>query len=273
VKMAGYWRRIVAIRRSIRAARKVANDFVRRSGAYVWRRLMFRTTVIAITGSVGKTTATECLGAILSTVAPTRKTPKGLNDKRGVVGTVWAIRPWHRFAVIEVGTDRAGMIASTGRIVKPHIAVVLSVARTHTNNFKTLENTAAEKAQLLKYLPRGGTAILNGDDPHVRAMAQGCRAKVVFFGQTPDCQVRALDPSSTWPDRLTLNVQSGATRVHVRTQLVGTHWTSSVIAALAAAEQCGMPLEAAAGAVTRVLPFTARHAPHQIAEWRDADAR
>jgi UDP-N-acetylmuramoyl-tripeptide--D-alanyl-D-alanine ligase len=229
--------------------------------AYVWRRLMFRTTVIAITGSVGKTTTKECLSAILSTVAPTHQTANNWNDTRGVPRTVWAMRPWHRFAVIEVGTDRPGMIASSARIVKPHVAVVLSIARTHTNVFKALENTAAEKGRLLSYLPRGGTAILNGDDPHVRAMAQQCRANVVFFGRTPDCQLRALSVSSTWPDRLSMDVQSGSTRLHARTNLVGTHWASSVMAALATAEQCGMSLAAAVQAIAGVQPFAARMQP------------
>jgi UDP-N-acetylmuramoyl-tripeptide--D-alanyl-D-alanine ligase len=171
------------------------------------------------------------------------------------------LRPWHRFAIIEIGTDHPGMIARSARLVKPHLAVVLSVARTHTNVFRTLESTAAEKAQLLRFLPRSGTAILNGDDPLVRAMARHCPAEVVMFGRTPDCRFRALDVRSAWPDRLALDVQSGSTRVRVPTRLVGTHWASSVLATLATAERCGMSLADAAQAVASVHPFVGRMQP------------
>jgi UDP-N-acetylmuramoyl-tripeptide--D-alanyl-D-alanine ligase len=222
---------------------------------------MLRTTVIAITGSVGKTTAKECLAAILSARAKTTKTLHNRNDDLGVPRTVRAIRPWHRFAVIEVGTDGLGMIARSARLVRPDVAIVLSVAHTHTNVFSTLEDTAAEKAQLLVHLKRRGLAILNGDDPRVRGMADQCKARVVFFGQGEDCSVVADDVRSAWPERLRFSVRAGPEVLPVQTQLVGTHWAPSVIAALTAARACGVPLVDAVRSVRNVAPFTARMQP------------
>lgn len=230
---------------------------------YIWRRLMLRTKVIAITGSVGKTTAKECLAAILSAHATTIKTLHNRNDEFGVPSTIRAIRPWHRFAVIEVGTATRGLVARSARLVKPDIAIVLGVARTHTNVFPTLEDTAAEKAQLLAHLSRRGLAILNGDDALVRRMAERSPARNVFFGQSQDndVDVVAENVRSSWPERLRFDIRSGAESLPVQTQLVGTHWVPSVLAALTAAEACGVPLATAIRTVGNVAPFTARMQP------------
>lgn len=229
--------------------------------AFVWRRLMLRTTVVAVTGSVGKTTARECLAAILATRGPTLATRNNENDAFGVPRTVLAMRPWHRHAVIEISADKPGQIESLSRLVRPDVAVVLAVAGTHRNVFPTLEDTAAEKAKLLKHLARGGIAVLNGDDVRVRAMADRFRESVVMFGAGPDCEVRASDVRSLWPRRLTLLVRSGRLSVPVRTNLVGTHWLNSVTAAIAAAQVCGVGLEEAARALTRVDPPAGRMQP------------
>lgn len=143
--------------------------------AYIWRRLLFRTTFIAVTGSLGKTTTKECIGAILSAHFPTAKTVRNQNDRSGIPRTIFRVRPWHRFAVIEVGTDRPGSMVRYARLVKPHLAVVLTVAGTHTKSFSTLDEAAAEKAKIVEALRRGGLAILNAEDPRVREMGANAR--------------------------------------------------------------------------------------------------
>src|SRR5258708_28246734 len=85
---------------------KVALMYV---AAFVWRRLLFRTTFIAITGSVGKTTAKECLAAILASHGPTLATFANQNDFSGVPKTLLRVRPKHRFAVVEVAGNGFGL--------------------------------------------------------------------------------------------------------------------------------------------------------------------
>jgi len=229
--------------------------------AYLWRRLMVRTTVIAVAGSVGKTTAKECLAAVLSDWARTLKTRNNENDAHGVPRTLLAIRPWHRFAVVEVGVGGPGDMKRLARMVRPDIAIVLSVANTHTNNFRTLEATAAEKAQLLTFLTRRGTAILNADDERVRSMAAGCRGSVLLFGQSAECDFRAEEIASRWPERLSFSVRHQDGVTPVRTLLVGTHWVGSVLAGLAAGAACGIPVAAFAERIAKVPPFAARMQP------------
>jgi UDP-N-acetylmuramoyl-tripeptide--D-alanyl-D-alanine ligase len=229
--------------------------------AYLWRRLLVRTTVIAVTGSVGKTTAKECTAAIFSTVARTAKTRYNQNDRYGVPRTILRLRPWDRFAVVEVATDRPGLMRRSAALVRPDIAVVLTIARTHTRFFSSLEASAAEKARLLAVVPRRGLAILNADDPHVRAMATGCRCRVRTFGRSPQADVRADEIASAWPSRLTFRAHTQSATHAVTTRLVGEHWVTSVLAALATAVSCGIALRQAADAVARVEPFNGRMQP------------
>ena len=253
--MNGGVRRYVA-RRLRRRRRRAMSHF-----AYLWRRLMFGTTVIAVVGSLGKTTAKECLAAILSTEGPTSKTPHNQNDYFGVPGAILALRPWHRYAVIEIGTSRPGQIEALSRLVKPNVAIVLAIARTHTNVFPALEDTSAEKERVLERMARGGTAVLNADDVHVRGMAKRCRKRVITFGASEGCDVRASELRSVWPQRLSLSVRSGRLDVSISTRLVGTHWANSVMAAVAAAQACGVSLERSARALARVEPFAGRMQP------------
>ena len=229
--------------------------------AYLWRRLLMRTTFIAITGSVAKTTCKECVAAILSAHSPTAKTLNNQNEFHGVPRTILRVRPWHRYAVVEVATDRPGMIIRSARLLRPEIAIVLGVAGTHTRVFPTLDDTAAEKARLLEVLPPGGLAILNADDPRVLRMAAGARYRVKTFGHSAGADLRTAAVSSKWPARLSLRVRTESGTQTVQTSLVGEHWAHSVLAALLAAEACGIPLAAAAREIKRVRPFMARMQP------------
>ena len=229
--------------------------------AYIWRRLLFRTTFIAITGSVGKTTTKECIAAIFSAHFRTAKTLYNQNDFHGVPRTILRVRPWHRFAVVEIGTGRRGMVRTLARLVRPHIAIVLAVARTHTNFFKTLDETAREKAQILETLSPEGLAILNADDPRVGKMRDSCECRAKTFGLSPGLDLWADEVSSKWPDRLTLRVRTQSETQWVKTNLVGIHWANSVLAALLTARACGIALKVAAAELEQVNPFTARMQP------------
>ncbi|MGD0015406.1 MAG: Mur ligase family protein [Bryobacteraceae bacterium] len=229
--------------------------------AFLWRRLMRRTTFIAVTGSVGKTTATECLAGVLSARFPTNATQHGDNGRGGVAATILRTRLQHRFTVIEVGTKKPGALKRAAWLIRPDVVVVLVVAGVHTDNFSTLEDIAREKSQLMSRLRPQGSAVLNGDDPRVAAMAARCRGKVLTFGRSPQFDVWASEVSSRWPGRLSFQVHRGAESRMVNTKLVGEHWITSALAALATALCCGMDLETAASALEQVEPSRGRMEP------------
>ncbi len=238
--------------------------------AYVWRRLMFRTTFIAITGSVGKTTTKALLTAILSTQGSTIGNDVRGNTTKRIIRTIFSVRFWHRFAVIEIGTQSPGWIGRSAWLVQPDIAVILNVARTHSRSFPTLDDTASEKRSLLRYLRRNGDAVLNRDDPRVAEMAEVLRARavcstVIWFGCEPGVAVQGSAVSSHWPDDpLSLTISVGSESYRAKTRLVGEHWKTSVLAAVAAALQCGVPLQQAITALAGVKPQPGRLAPKTL---------
>jgi UDP-N-acetylmuramoyl-tripeptide--D-alanyl-D-alanine ligase len=232
--------------------------------ALLWRRLLVRTRIVAVTGSLGKTTAKEMLAAILSAEGRTLANAGTSNRTIDVATLILRARPWHRYVVVEIGTDSPGWIARSTLIARPDVAVVLNVGRTHTNRFRTLEDTAREKAELLGRLGRRGVAILNADDPRVAGMGEGKPFRVVRFGQGEAAGVRAREINACWPERLSLTLESGGVRQRVSTRLVGRHWANSVVAAAAAALECGVPLDRIAAAMSRVEPFTGRLDPRTL---------
>ena len=232
--------------------------------AFVWRRLLVRTTFIAITGSLGKTTAKECLAAILMAGAPTVKTNHNRNGGAGLCLSILRVRPWHRFAVLEVAGAAPGMMRRAAWLVRPDVAIVLNVLRTHTTVFQDLEQHAAEKARLVEALGPDGLAVLNGDEPRVSAMASRARCRVRFFGTSPGLSLWADGVGARWPQRLSFQAHAGAEAQTVVTQLVGTHWLPAVLASLTTARECGMGLRDAAEALRDVEPFPGRLRPLRL---------
>ena len=229
--------------------------------AFLWRLLLFRTTFIAITGSVGKTTAKECLAAILSSRYPTAYTFANQNGDWGVPRCILRVRPWHRYAVIEVATGGPGQIRRSVRLVRPHIALILSVRLVHLQGFSSLESIAKEKASLLSGLRPGGLAVMNGDDPQVAAMSIPAGIRTLWFGSSPTFEYSVSNVSSRWPERLTFQFTWDGQSYPVRTRLVGTHWTPSVAGAIAAALACGWDPNMAAVAVEKTEPTQGRLRP------------
>ncbi len=229
--------------------------------AFLWRRLLFRTTIVAVAGSVGKTTTKELIAAVLAQRGRTYRTIANQNGGILIPLNVLRIRPWHRFAVIETSGVPLGVMQRTSRLLRPDIGVMLTLARTHTDIYPTLEDTAREKSKLFDHLSPRGIGLLNGDDPLVAAMAEKLPGRGSLFGTSDACALRAANVTSNWPQRLQFDAIAGGEQVPVRTRLVGEHWLPSVLAALAVGRQVGIPPRAAAEAISTVEPFRARLQP------------
>ena len=222
---------------------------------------MFRTFFVAVTGSLGKTTSSRSIATVLSARYSTNATRDGDNSRIGLAKSILRTRWRHRLSVIEIGTKLPGALRRGAWQVNPDAVVVLNVARCHTDNFPTLDDIAAEKASLLSRLGPRGVAILNGDDPRVRAMAERCRARVLTFGTSPDCDVWASEVSAQWPSRLSFIAHCGTCSHPVQTQFVGEHWVYGALAALATGLAYDMDLRVAASALAACEPFAARMQP------------
>lgn len=220
-----------------------------------------------MTGSAGKTTTTKLIAACLRTAGRVRETDRlvgQLNGQRFATQLVLTTTPLHRFCVSEFGIGGPGMMASYVEAMPPDIGVVTNVAWDHYSAFRGLESTAREKRVLIEALPAHGTAVLNGDDPHVVGMRAFTRAGILTFGLSAEADVRGEEVSAVWPDRLSLTVRHGSERVRVRTRLVGEHFAHAVLGALATAVAAGVPIGDAARALESVEPVDGRYSVHTV---------
>ncbi len=225
------------------------------------RAALGHVTFIGVTGSCGKTTTVALSAAILSAVGPSQR-GKG-SDPGKVAKALKVVNRSTRFFVQELQADEPGKIAGGLRLIKPQIGIVTTIGGDHYKHYRRLEATALEKGQLVESLPQGGIAILNADDPHVRAMTSRARARVMTYGRGEGADLRATEVSSLWPDRLSLAVAHGDERVWVETQLVGEHWVTSVLAAFACGLACGVDLKTCANVVKTFEPVFGRYSVHK----------
>ena len=224
--------------------------------AHLWRRTVAsRVRVVAVVGSYGKTTTARATAAVL-----------GADDKhRHPAHAVLKLRPWHRRAVFEVGIDRPGQMAAHARAVRPQIVVVTSIGSEHRRALRTLEVTRDEKANMLRALPPGGLAVLNGDDANVRWMATQTSARVVTFGFDAGNDVRATDVEVDWPRGLRFGLHVGGEQRRASVQLLGRHQLYPVLAAVAVAREEGVDLDAALAALAALPPGSNRLEPVALA--------
>jgi UDP-N-acetylmuramoyl-tripeptide--D-alanyl-D-alanine ligase len=230
--------------------------------AFIWRRMLVRTAFIAVTGSLGKTTAKELIATVLSSQASTARSFRNQNSGLLLALNVLRVRPWNRFAVIEVAGSRPGIMRPAASLLRPDAAVILPVLHTHTDAFGNLDEHTREKEMLLNYVKRDGFVVLNGDDPRVLAMAKKAPCSVVTVGSSPDFNLCASNVTSKWPDRLAFDVlDSGGKRYRVSTRLVGKHWLPIVLATLGTAQRFGIELTVAAEKLAMAQPFPGRLQP------------
>ncbi len=232
--------------------------------AFAWRRMLPRTTVIAITGSLGKTTTKELLADVLMSVAPTYRTYRNQNSSSLVTLNVLRIRRRHRYAVIEIAGASPGSLRRPARLVRPDVVIILNVLRTHRTSFENSEQYAKEKAVLLECLKPGGIAVLNQDDPFVSRMTPPEGARVYRFGSAPNLEQHVDNISAAWPHRLSFSFHVGDESRQIETKLVGAHWIPSAAAALTAATALGVDLDVAVAALNRTKPFPARLQPARV---------
>ncbi|CAK7285369.1 UDP-N-acetylmuramoyl-tripeptide--D-alanyl-D-alanine ligase [Streptomyces misionensis] len=207
-------------------------------------------TLVALTGSAGKTSTKDLIAQVLSTKAPTVFTPGSFNNEIGLPLTALTATEETRFLVLEMGARGIGHIRYLTGLTPPRIGVVLNVGSAHIGEFGGREQIAQAKGEIVEGLPEDGAAILNADDPLVRAMAPRTKAKVVLFGESAEADVRAENVrlTDTGQPSFRLHTPSGAADVTMR--LYGEHHVSNALAAAAVAHELGMSAEEIATALS-----------------------
>jgi UDP-N-acetylmuramoyl-tripeptide--D-alanyl-D-alanine ligase len=144
--------------------------------------------------------------------------------------------------------------------------VIVGVSPVHIRSYRNLDEIAEEKITLLNGLQTGGMAIVNGNDPRLECVKSNSRFTVRRFGvsETDEFQANASDISSRWPDRLSFQVEMDGISAAVSTRLVGGYWVPSLMAAILAADLCGVPLVESSRLIRDLKPFDARLQPVRL---------
>jgi UDP-N-acetylmuramoyl-tripeptide--D-alanyl-D-alanine ligase len=208
-----------------------------------WHRAKFSVPVVAITGSIGKTTAKELTSAVLATRYHVLKPTSSFNNQWGLPLTLLRLGPQHQAAVVELGTNQRGEIATLAAITRPTVGVVTVVAPVHTEFLGSIDGVREEKAALVRALGPDGVAVLNADDARVASMARDCAARVVTFGVAPTATVRAAGEVVDGETGLRFVLQTGDCRLPVTLTLGGRHNVTNALAAAAVGVALGIDLE------------------------------
>ncbi len=201
-----------------------------------WARRRWAGTVIAVTGSAGKTTTKDIIAHLLGTRLRAGKSSGNLNNHVGLPLSILRLPDECEVAVVEMGMNHAGEIRRLAEIAEPEIGVVTNIGYAHVESFGSIEGVAEAKRELIESLPAQGTAVLNADDERVKRFGAPHGGAVVTFGFGEDADVRAVNfmPAA----------RGGRFEVPgegvFETRLEGRHAVSNILAAMAVARVFGI---------------------------------
>lgn len=232
--------------------------------------------VIGVTGSVGKTGTKEALFAALDRCDPgcAHRSVKSYNNHTGVPLSLARMPASTRFGVFEMGMNHAGELAQLTRLVRPHVAIVTTIAPAHMGFFASEEAIADAKGEIFQGLEPGGTAIVPFDSPHrdrLIAAAKPHAGRIVTFGLEAGADFRAAERMRTRTGGTFVTAHFDARELSFTISQPGEHWVSNAMAILAAVDAAGGDLEMAGLALGEMGGLAGRGARF-MAELPDGEA-
>lgn len=210
-------------------------------------------TVVAVTGSSGKTSTKDLLADLLPALGETVAAPGSYNNEIGLPLTLLRVARSTRYVALEMGARGIGHIAALCRVARPDVGVVLNVGTAHIGEYADgRAGIAQAKGELAA--AASSLVVLNADDPLVAAMAGRAAADVVTFGTGPGAAVRATGIDTDDAGRAAFDLRAGGTAARVRLRLAGAHHVSNALAAAAVATSLGLDVAATAEALSAARP-------------------
>lgn len=206
-------------------------------------RARSRAVIVGVTGSVGKTTTKEAIRTVFEAAGETHYSIKSFNNHWGVPLMLARLPASAQFGVFEMGMSGPDEIRPLAQLVRPHIAVITTVAAAHLEAFGSLDGIARAKAEIFAGLEPGGTAVLNADHPQLAVLLDEARAagvaNVVTYGEARGADWQILD-IETRADKSFATIEHNGARHALVLNLPGRHMIANATAALAVAHLAGM---------------------------------
>ncbi|MBZ0163061.1 MAG: UDP-N-acetylmuramoylalanyl-D-glutamyl-2,6-diaminopimelate--D-alanyl-D-alanine ligase [Notoacmeibacter sp.] len=215
-------------------------------------RARTKAQIIAVTGSVGKTTTKEMLRHALAVCGSVHASEKSFNNHWGVPLSLARMPQDTTYGIFEIGMNHPGEITPLVKLVRPHIAIVTLIAAAHLGFFRSLDEIARAKAEIFSGVVKGGHAILNRDDPRYKLLARLAGDAGVThihgFGENARAQFRMTDYQAQ-PPGACFGAKVGKRKLDVEIGAPGRHMALNALAVLGAAQLAGADIEKAAGAL------------------------
>lgn len=226
--------------------------------ASAWRDTL-DATLVAITGSNGKTTVKTLLGHLLSARGPAYVSPHNYNTEIGLPIALLSMPADADIGVFELGAEQPGDIATLANILRPHLGIITSVGPSHLDGFETIDAVASEKWSLINQLPENGAAIINADSPHLHSLATAARISILSAGlDHGDVRGKVLQ---TVPS---VKVVVQDCDVTLCCLLVGAHNAENMLLAAVAAHELGMSWDVIADQAISCKPIPHRLNPIRV---------
>lgn len=217
--------------------------------------------IIAVTGSVGKTSTKEMLRAALPASGATHASAASFNNHWGVPLTLARMPRDTAFGVFEIGMNHAGEITPLVGMVQPHVGIITTIAASHLGHFKSLDEIADAKAEIFSGIVPGGHAVICRDTPYFERLATAARvagvANIVSFGKSPDADVR-IERLALLADCCCVTADVMGESVMYKLGVPGEHMAVNSLAVLAAAKLAGADLARTALALATAQPAKGR---------------
>jgi UDP-N-acetylmuramoyl-tripeptide--D-alanyl-D-alanine ligase len=224
------------------------------------QRSLIAATVIAVTGSNGKTTTKSMIDHVLSTCLSGRAAPKSFNNHVGVPLTLLSAYPADEYLVVEIGSSAPGEVEALARLASPDAGVISSIGPAHLAGFGGIDGVAREKASLLLHVRDRGLAVIPADQPELPEALGDCQhdrdrpPELVTFGQTGGADLRITELSSDLSGTH-FRINAGP-QIHLA--LCGAHNAANAAAAFAVARWMGLEPDAIAAALATLPPADMR---------------
>ena len=238
----------------------VVSDVVKASGQFaLLKRQAFLGSVVAVTGSAGKTTTKNLIAAALAGAGAVHATQGNHNNELGVPMTLAGLNESHRFGVIEMGAGQPGDIAYLCQLAQPSVAVCLNASAAHLVNYESVDEIAFTKGEILEGLGGEGLAIINADQPWVgQWIKQAGNARKITFGLSEKADYRAINIQYQGLNGTEFDLIAPSVALPVSLRLPGAMQVINALAALAVAIELGVPPDRAVDGLRQVVPEIGR---------------